>query len=108
MKSTKMGLAIAMALSFLPIGFAMAAEEDAEENTYVTYQINEMTCRQLLKMSGDSRDFTVIFMQGFVSGKKSEMLFDAVPLTEATDKAIDICIDNPDGTLLAAFEKARS
>jgi len=108
MNSRKMALAVTMTLAFLPFGIAVAAEEVADDSMDVTYKIDEMTCRQLLRMSGDSRDFTVIFMQGFVSGKKAELLFDAVPLTEATDKAIDICIDNPDGKMLAAFEKARS
>ena len=107
MSAKKIVLAVTMALSFLPIGSAVAADKEAVD-TGVTYKIDEMTCRQLLKMSGDSRDFTVIFMQGFVSGKKSELVFDAVPLTEATDKAIDICIDNPNGSLLSAFEKARN
>jgi len=100
-------LAVTMALSFLAIGSGVAAEEAAVD-TNVTYKIDEMTCRELLKMSGDSRDFTVIFMQGFMSGKKSELVFDAVSLTGATDKAIDTCIDNPDGKLLSAFEKARN
>ena len=106
MSTKKIALAVTMALSFLPIGSTVAAEKEAVD-TGVTYKIDEMTCRELLAMSGDSRDFTVIFMHGFVSGKKSELVFDAVPLTEATDKAIHICIDNPDGKLLSAFEKAR-
>ena len=107
MRTKKIILAVTVALSFLPIGSAVAAEKEAVD-TGVTYKIDEMTCRELLQMSGDSRDFTVIFMHGFVSGKKSELVFDAVPMTEATDKAIGICIDNPDGKLLSAFEKARN
>ncbi len=106
MRTKQIVLAATMALSLLPVGAVVAAEKEAAD-TGVTYTIDEVTCRQLLRMSGDSRDFTVVFLHGFVSGKKSELVFDAVPLTEATDKAIDICIDNPDGKLLSAFEKAR-
>jgi hypothetical protein len=109
MRTKKTVLAVTMALSFLPIGSAVTAEKEAADtDANVTYKIDEMTCRQLLRMSGDSRDFTVVFLHGFVSGKKSELVFDAVSLTGATDKAIDTCIDNPDGKLLSAFEKARN
>ena len=108
MSTKKIVLAVTMALSFLQIGSAVAAEKEAEAvDKGVTYKIDEMTCRDLLRMSGDSRDFTLIFMHGFMSGKKSELVFDAVRLTEATDKVIDICIGNPDGKLLSAFEKGR-
>jgi len=113
MSTTRTVLAVTMAMFFLPIGFAVAAEDVAAEDVAakkmdVKYKIDEMTCREMLKMSGDARDFTMIFMHGFMSGKKSELLFDPVPLTEATDKVIDSCIDNPNDKLLSVFEKARS
>ena len=107
MSTTRIVLAVTMALSFLPIGSAVAAEEAAAKKMDATYKIDEMTCREMLKMGGDARDFTLIFMHGFMSGKKSELLFDPVPLTEATDKVIDGCIDNPNHKLLQVFEKAR-
>lgn len=107
MNTKKTVLAATMALAFLSIGSALAAEEDAADNAPLTYKIDEMTCREMLVMRGEARDFTMIFMHGFMSGKKSELLFDPVPLTEATDLVINSCIDNPDGKLLAMFEKAR-
>ena len=107
MKTTKIVIAITMALSFLPINSALAGEETSDKTPGVQYKVDETTCREMLQMSGDSRDFTMIFMHGFMSGKKNELLFDAPALTAATDVAVDHCIDNPDDTLLSAFEKAR-
>ena len=107
MKPIKNAFVIASALAILPLNSAFAEEEKTDETPGVQYQIDKTTCRELLQMSGDSRDFSVIFMQGFMSGKKNELLFDAPTLTAATDVAIDHCIDNPDSTLLSAFEKAR-
>jgi HdeA/HdeB family len=79
----------------------------AEDDVETRIQIDEITCREALKMSGDERTFTAVFFHGFVSGKKNETLFDAPALSEATDKIADFCIDNPSEPLLKAFETIR-
>jgi hypothetical protein len=107
MKPIKTAFVIASALAILPINSAFAEEKKTDETPGVQYQIDKTTCRELLQMSGDSRDFSMIFMHGFMSGKKNELLFDAPTLTAATDVAVDYCINNPDNTLLSAFEVAR-
>ncbi len=108
MNTRKIMLAVTMALCALPVGSALWAEETEEmEPLYKDYKIDEVTCREMLMMGGTSRDFTMAFMHGFMSGKKSELLFRVEPLTEATDKVLETCIDHPDETLLSAFEKAR-
>jgi len=107
MKPIKIAFVIASALAILPINSAFAEEEKTDETPGVQYQIDKTTCRELLQMSGESRDFSMIFMHGFMSGKKNELLFDAPTLTAATDVAVDYCINNPDSTLLSAFEVAR-
>lgn len=108
MSIRKMTLAVTMSLCILPIGSALWAEEaDEADITYKDYKIDEMTCREMLKMGGTERDFTMIFLHGFMSGKKSQLLFEPGPLAEASDKVLDQCINNPDAKLLAVFEKAR-
>lgn len=72
-----------------------------------TVQIDEFSCRDLLILSGEERDFVLVFMHGFMSGKLREMTFDTMQLAEATDTVVTTCIDNPDDTLLSAFEAAR-
>lgn len=71
-------------------------------------QIDAFTCRDLLIRSGDEREFVIIFMHGYMSGRMSEMTFDAPALTLATDAVIDGCISDPDASLLSVFESARS
>ena len=71
------------------------------------FQIDEVTCREILKMSGDEQDFTVVFFHGFISGKENAITFDASAFSGATDRILDHCISNPDDSLLSAFEKVR-
>ena len=107
MKTTKIALAVTMALCLLPFNSAVAGEEAVDKVPGVQHMVDQETCRDLLQMSGESRDFTMIYMHGFMSGKKNELLFDAPKLTAATDVVVDHCINNPDDKLLTAFEKAR-
>ena len=104
MRTTTSALLVFMA-SCLPIGPFVWAEE--AEVSYVDYKIDEMTCREMLKMGGSERDFTMIFLHGFMSGKKSELLFEPGPLADATDKVLDSCINDPNQKLLVVFESAR-
>ena len=60
MKTTKIVFAITMALSFLPIQSALAGEKATDEVPGVQYKIDETTCREMLQMGGESRDFTMI------------------------------------------------
>lgn len=84
-----------------------AGPGQAESEMDVRLQIDEITCREALKMGGDERAFTVIFFHGFISGKKGQTLFDGPALMEATDKIADYCIDNPSEKLIKAFETIR-
>lgn len=80
---------------------AIAADPDIKIN------IDSVTCRDMLRKGGEERDFTIVFMHGFMSGKKGDLVFDAPALTEATDKVLDACINNPDATVLSVFEDVR-
>ncbi len=89
------------------IAGSSAAPAQSQSEVNVLLQIDEITCREALKMPGDERAFTVIFFHGFMSGKMNQTLFDGPALTEATDKIADYCIDNPSEKLLKAFEAVR-
>ena len=90
-------------------GAAAYAQDNASTGSEAdNIAIDKLTCREMLKMGNDEREFTLIFMHGFLSGQKSEMLFDGSALADATDVVLDNCINSPDESLLAVFEKARS
>jgi hypothetical protein len=102
--ATVFGLAISLCM----LGNGGAYAQDANQGEADDIQIDTLTCREMLKMDGDERKFTLIFLHGFVSGKKSELLFDGSALADATDVILDNCINSPDDPILAVFEKARS
>ena len=84
---------------------ALSGASAQDENLIL--QMGEFTCKDMLIRSGFERDFTVAYMHGFMSGKMNETEFDVAKLTAATDAVLEYCIQNPDATILSAFEQAR-
>lgn len=107
MKTKKIVFAVTMALAFLPAYSAVAAEKSGAAESGLKVQFNEMTCGEMLVQTGDTRDFTMIFMHGVINGLKKDYLFDAVSVSEATDKVYDMCVADTKANLLEVFEKAR-
>lgn len=83
-------------------GTAPAAEPRTQQ------AINELECRTLLRLSGEERDFTLLYLHGFVSGRMNQPLLPVKDLAEATDRLIDGCIDKPSARVLATLEQLRS
>jgi len=71
-----------------------------------TVEIEKVTCKDLLLMY-DDQEATLVFFHGFLSGKKGEMIYKDQELTEATDKILEHCVDNPAVSVLSVFEKFR-
>jgi hypothetical protein len=69
--------------------------------------IGELDCRTLLRLSGGERDFTILYLHGFVSGRINQQLLPVKDLAEATDRLIDGCIDKPADKALGVLERAR-
>jgi hypothetical protein len=94
-------LATAAAISVAALSGASAQDDN------LVIQMDEFTCKDMLIRSGFERDFTVAYMHGFMSGKMNETEFDVAKLTAATDAVLEYCIQDPEATLLSAFEEAR-
>lgn len=69
--------------------------------------LGDLECRTLLRLSGEERDFTVLYLHGFVSGRMNQMQPQVKGLSEATDKLIDRCIDKPSEKALVVLESLR-
>lgn len=70
--------------------------------------IGELECRTLLRLSGEERDFTILYFHGFVSGRLDQQLLPVKDLAEDTDRLIDRCIDKPSDKVLAVLEQLRA
>ena len=69
--------------------------------------LDQLECRTLLKLGGDERDYTLLYLHGFVSGKNGELNVPTQALAEATDRVIEHFIDRPGDKLLQVFEQMR-
>lgn len=70
--------------------------------------IGELDCRTLLRLGGEERAFTILYLHGFVSGRLNQQLLPVKDLSEATDALIDRCIDKPAEKALAVLEQVRA
>lgn len=69
--------------------------------------INDLECRTLLRLSGEERDYTLLYLHGFVSGRSNQQLLPVKDLAEATDRLIDECIERPSAKALPVLEQLR-
>src|SRR5512145_665945 len=53
--------------------------------------LNDLDCRTLLRLGGDERAYTILYMHGFISGKTNQLLLPADELAATTDKIVDHC-----------------
>jgi hypothetical protein len=99
--------AIALALSIACTAQTVAAQGRTTEPAAKSPALNELDCRTLLRLDGDERAFTLLYLHGFVSGKNNQLMLSTDALATATDRIVDHCIDKPGDKLLAVFEQVR-
>ena len=86
---------------------AHAEVETAQADDGSMIDLSNLDCRELLQMSGEQEDNTLIFMHGYMSGKNSELMVDVPALSDVTEQVRGYCIDHPDATLLSTFDRFR-
>ena len=68
--------------------------------------INDYTCRDILLATGEERDLAIMFIQGYFVGKSGKTTFDRDQLAEATDRFLDLCLDDPKRLPVKTMAKA--
>ncbi len=63
-----------------------------EESTIV---LDKLECKTVMALSGNDRDTTISFIHGYLAGKAGKDSVDLEALTDATEKFVDTCLDNP-------------
>jgi hypothetical protein len=95
-------------LGELSITAASSQTTPRNTNRDTTVDLTKVDCRSLLKMDGEDRDAMVMFLHGYMSGRNNETVIDAASLTEATSKIAEFCIDNPNASVMSAFQRHRT
>jgi hypothetical protein len=72
-----------------------------------TVDLATLDCRTFLQMEGENRNNTVLFLHGYVSGQKKQTKIELAPISEATDRIVNQCIDKPNDVLLTVFDRNR-
>lgn len=96
-------LCVLMAASLAAAAGSSALAADAPKGS--TRDLNEYSCKDVMRLSGQDRDVALALTHGYVLGKKGTTKFEVDALAGITDKFIDYCLDNPKANALEAFER---
>jgi hypothetical protein len=102
-KTRLLGL-LAMAALSIQSGNSLA---ESDKPAAKDASLDQLECRTLLRLSGDERAYTLLYLHGYVSGKLGQLHLDVQTMAEVTDRVVDHCIDHPSDKLLPVFQKQR-
>jgi hypothetical protein len=92
---------VAATLAAVCVGITSGfAQEEPEEPT----DLSAITCKEIMVLSGEDRDLSILFLHGYFVGKSGKTVVDSEELAEATDVFIDQCLDHPGAKALATME----
>ena len=98
LKSLWVTLFLLFSLSVGSVGVAVGQDE-------TTKDLNDYTCKDVMRMSGGDRDMAIVSFHAFVLGKKGTTEFNVLKLGQATDRFVEYCLDNPKEKALSVMEK---
>lgn len=75
--------------------------QDAPKKT----DLNELLCKDIMRMSGEDRSIALAALHGFALGKKGQTEFVVSDLTRISDEYTEYCLDHPQEKALEAFAK---
>jgi len=86
--------------------FAAPALADSHAMSPDSIEIAEFSCRDLLGLPDQEREFGLIYYTGYMDGKAGATAMNDAEKGELTDKVLGLCLDDPSTALLTAFENA--
>ena len=66
--------------------------------------IGDATCREVLTLSGEEKDFVIVFLHGYVLGTTGATSYNTDALADITDAFLNSCIDRPEESALTVLE----
>jgi len=97
-KSITVCMVFAVALSVALSNVSFAQEKGQKD-------LNTLTCKDVMRFSGDHRDIALAFIHGYLLGKKGTSLYSTEDLGDASDRFVEYCLDNPTAKALDAMNK---
>ena len=77
----------------------------AEQEKAGDYNLDEFTCKEVMRFAGENRAVAVALLHGYLLGKKGAIEFNSDNLSARTDKFTDYCLDNPTSMALKSMMK---
>lgn len=84
---------------FLSITIGAFAQTDNKRD------FGTLSCKEMMRLSGEDREIALAFAHGYMLGKKGTTQYEVDALAQITDQFIDHCLDNPTENALQSFEK---
>jgi TPR repeat protein len=78
----------------------------AARMTPATRDIAKVDCKTVMRLDDRERESAIVFLHGYLAGKKGDTVIDLAKLGAATDKFIDNCLDNPKSKALDVMTAA--
>jgi HdeA/HdeB family len=67
--------------------------------------VDQYTCKDIMREGDDSRTSDIAFLHGFLLGKSGSSAFDPDAMAKQTDSFIDYCLDHPNEKAMTAMIK---
>lgn len=90
------------AVLLMALACAPASAQDAKDRT-----IEQYTCKDVVRESGQDRDVAIAFLHGFVLGKSGSSKFNLDALHKQSSDFIERCLDNPAEKAVDALSRVR-
>lgn len=83
------------------LGFSAAADE----HETAMDDLKSYSCKDLMRMSGESRIVAYAILHGYGLGKKDTTAFNPEAMSSVSDQFTEACLDNPKSNALETFLK---
>jgi hypothetical protein len=103
----KSALLASLAACLLATNVVWASDEPSGGDA-ATFDLNAMTCKEVMILSGGDRDSVVSFLLGYFAGHAKSTELNLTALSKSTDKFLDTCLDNPTANALTTMQGALS
>lgn len=91
--------AVIVAVTFIETHAIAVAQDSSARN------VDQYTCKDIMRDSDDGRATDIAFLHGFLLGKSGSSAFDQDAMAKQTDSFIDYCLDHPNEKAVTAMMK---